>query len=157
MNVRHLEILEAIAQTGTFTGAAQKLYLTQSAVSHAMAELEQQTGTLLFERLPRGVRLTQCGLLLLEEAERMLAAFRNLEQRMSSLEDYASIRIASSITIASFHLPKVLKRNSLRVFGRIIGICQSPKLSKPVKIRRDFISRVNLISKLREEKRLIVI
>lgn len=110
MNIRHLEILEAIAQTGTFTGAAQKLYLTQSAVSHAMAELEQQTGTLLFERLPRGVRLTQCGLLLLEEAERILASFRNLEQRMSSLEDYASIRIASSITIASFHLPKVLKR-----------------------------------------------
>lgn len=110
MNIRHLEILEAIAQTGTFTGAAQKLYLTQSALSHAMAELEQQTGTALFDRLPRGVRLTQCGLLLLEEGERILASFRFLEQRMSSLEDYASIYIASSITIASFHLPKLLKK-----------------------------------------------
>ena len=38
MVIRHLEILEAIAETGTFTGAAKKLYITQSAVSHAVAE-----------------------------------------------------------------------------------------------------------------------
>ena len=48
MILRHLEILEAIAQTGTFTGAARKLYITQSAVSHAVAELEKQTGADLF-------------------------------------------------------------------------------------------------------------
>ena len=41
MNLRHLEILEAVARAGTFTGAAQKLFLTQSAVSHAVAELER--------------------------------------------------------------------------------------------------------------------
>lgn len=40
MNIRYLEILEAIQQTGTFTSAAKKLHLTQSAVSHAIAELE---------------------------------------------------------------------------------------------------------------------
>ena len=45
MNIRHLEIIEAVEQTGTFTGAAKKLHLTQSAVSHAIAELEQQAGT----------------------------------------------------------------------------------------------------------------
>lgn len=109
MNIRHLQILEAIAQTGTFTGAAKKLYLTQSAVSHAISELEQQTGTALFDRLPRGVRLTPCGVLLLEEAMRILTSFRSLEQRMNHLEDSAPIHIASSITIASFHLPHVLK------------------------------------------------
>lgn len=110
MNIRHLEILEAIAQTGSFTRAAKKLYLTQSAVSHAIAELEQQTGTVLFDRLPRGVRLTQCGLLLLEEAAMILTSFRSLELRMSHLEDYASIHIVSSITIASFYLPKILTK-----------------------------------------------
>ena len=36
MNIRHLEIIEAVEQTGTFTGAAKKLHLTQSAVSHAI-------------------------------------------------------------------------------------------------------------------------
>ena len=65
MNLRHLEILEAVARAGTFTGAAQKLFLTQSAVSHAVAELERQAGAPLFDRMPRGVRLTPCGTLLL--------------------------------------------------------------------------------------------
>ncbi|MRN27155.1 LysR family transcriptional regulator, partial [Romboutsia ilealis] len=68
MNIRHLEIIEAVEQTGTFTGAAKKLHLTQSAVSHAIAELEQQAGTALFDRLPRGVCLTSCGTMLLKEA-----------------------------------------------------------------------------------------
>ncbi len=53
MVIRHLEILEAIEETGTFTGAAKKLFITQSAVSHAVAELEKQAGTALFERLPK--------------------------------------------------------------------------------------------------------
>ena len=42
MVIRYLEILEAVAETGTFTGAAKKLYITQSAVSHAIAELENR-------------------------------------------------------------------------------------------------------------------
>ena len=66
MVIRYLEILEAVAETGSFTGAAKKLYITQSAVSHAVAELEKQTGTALFERFPKGVSLTRCGLYLLE-------------------------------------------------------------------------------------------
>lgn len=61
MVIRYLEILEAVAETGTFTGAARKLYITQSAVSHAIAELEKQAGTALFERFPKGVALTRCG------------------------------------------------------------------------------------------------
>lgn len=40
MTLRHFEILQAIEQTGSFTKAAEKLYLTQSAVSHAVKEME---------------------------------------------------------------------------------------------------------------------
>lgn len=109
MNIRHLEILEAIALTGTFTGAAQKLFLTQSAVSHAVAELEAQTSTPLFDRHPKGVRLTRCGMLLLEEARGILASCRSLEERMGRLDECAPIQIVSSITIASFCLPGFLR------------------------------------------------
>lgn len=110
MNLRNLEILEAIAQTGTFTGAAKKLYLTQSAVSHAIAQLELQSGTALFDRLPKGVRLTQCGTLLLEEATGILSSCRELESRMHKLEEHAPVKLVSSITIASYWLPKILHR-----------------------------------------------
>ena len=109
MNIRYLEILEAIEQTKSFTGAAKKLHLTQSAVSHAVAELEEQAGTPLFQRLPRGVEPTRCGRTLLEESRELLAASRKLDQKINHLEDLTTIQIASSITIASFWLPSVLR------------------------------------------------
>ena len=108
MNIRYLEILEAVEQTGTFTGAAKKLHLTQSAVSHAIAELEQQAGTALFDRLPRGVCPTHCGAALLEETRSILAASRSLDKRISHLEECTPLHIVSSITIASFLLPQLL-------------------------------------------------
>ena len=109
MVIRYLEILEAIADSGTFTGAAKKLYITQSAVSHAVAELEKQAGTALFERLPKGVALTRCGASLLEESRSILTACRNLDRRMSHLEENTPVNIVSSITIASFLLPEILR------------------------------------------------
>lgn len=122
MNLRLLEILEAVSQAGTFTGAAQKLHLTQAAVSHAVAELEQQTGTALFDRLPRGVRLTQCGALLLEEAQGILSSCRELESRMSDLEKRAPVKLVSSITIASYWLPKLIKQLQVQVPGLCIHV-----------------------------------
>lgn len=108
MVLRYLEILEAIAETGTFTNAAKKLYITQSAVSHAVAELEKQAGTALFERLPKGVALTPCGVSLLEESRSILTACRNLDRRINHLEENTPVNIVSSITIASFLLPEIL-------------------------------------------------
>lgn len=110
MNIRYLEILEAIDKAKTFTGAAKHLHLTQSAVSHAVAELEQEANTVLFERLPRGVRLTPCGETLLAEARAVLSACRSLDRRISHLEAHTPVSIVSSITIASFVLPKILSR-----------------------------------------------
>ena len=110
MVIRYLEILEAIAETGTFTGAAKKLYMTQSAVSHAIAELEKQAGTALFERHPKGVVLTRCGSSLLEESRSILTASRNLDRRIHHLEENTPVNIVSSITIASFLLPGILMK-----------------------------------------------
>lgn len=110
MNIRYLEVLEAIEGTGTFTGAARKLHLTQSAVSHAIAELERQAGTALFDRLPRGVSLTPCGASLLEEGRGILAASRSLDKRIGRLEESTPVSLVSSITIASFVLPPILGR-----------------------------------------------
>ena len=86
MVIRYLEILEAIAETGTFTSAAKKLYITQSAVSHAVAELEKQTGTALFERLPKGAALTRCGVFLLEESRNNLKACKKQDKKNKQLK-----------------------------------------------------------------------
>lgn len=110
MNLRYLEILEAVARSGSFTGAARELFITQSAVSHAVAELEAQAGTALFQRLPKGVRLTACGRVLLEESKGLLIACRNLDRRIGHLEEETPLHIVSSITVASFLLPQILAR-----------------------------------------------
>ncbi|GIH99475.1 LysR family transcriptional regulator [Planobispora takensis] len=63
-DIEALRLLDAVARTGSFTAAAARLDYTQSAVSRRIASLERQAGGPLFERLPRGVRLTPAGELL---------------------------------------------------------------------------------------------
>ena len=59
--MRHLRIFESAARLGSFSGAAEELHTTQSAVSRAVAELERRLGARLFDRVHRGVRLTRSG------------------------------------------------------------------------------------------------
>ena len=51
MEVRQYRIFKEVAETGSFTKAAANLYITQSAVSHAVRDLEERAGTVLFDRL----------------------------------------------------------------------------------------------------------
>lgn len=77
------EAFLAVAREGSFTSAARVLGYTQSAISRQVQSLEEDTGAVLFERLPRGVRLTEAGRVLLPHAEavrdRLLAARAELE------------------------------------------------------------------------------
>lgn len=113
MTIRHMEILKTIAETGSFTKAARVLYITQSAISHAVRELEEESGTVLFDRLSKSVRLTEAGSLLLRETLPVLAACNALEKRMRHLEQHAPIHLVSSITIATYYLPCALRSFSL--------------------------------------------
>lgn len=109
MTLRHFEILRAVAETGNFTRAAERLYITQSAVSHAIRELEEKAGTALFDRLSKSVQPTKSGRLLLEEIIPILSTCEALDARINCLEKQAPLHIVSSITIAAFWLPKILK------------------------------------------------
>lgn len=109
MTLRHFEILRAVAESRNFTRAAEKLYITQSAVSHAIRELEEKTGTALFDRLSKSVQLTKSGRLLLEEILPILSSCEALDARITCLEKRAPLHIVSSITIAAFWLPRILQ------------------------------------------------
>ena len=109
MTLRHLHIFREAALTGNFTKAAANLYLTQSAVSHAIAELEREAGTLLFERQSKAIRLTRSGEYLLEEILPVLASCEKLEKKIKGLERVAPIHVVSSITIAIYHLPEIIR------------------------------------------------
>lgn len=108
LSLRNLTIFKTVSETGNFTKAAQKLYITQSAVSHAIRELEDYAGTVLFDRLSKQVRLTSNGKLLLDEIAPILSACESLDKRIGQLEIHAPLQLVSSITIASYWLPKIL-------------------------------------------------
>ncbi|MFI8767647.1 LysR family transcriptional regulator [Streptomyces sp. NPDC053792] len=98
------EAFLAVARAGSFTAAAHALGYTQSAVSRQVQSLEEETGAVLFERLPRGVRLTEAGRVLLPHAEAVrdrlvaaraeLEALRTLEGGLLRLGSFSSANAA---------------------------------------------------------------
>lgn len=75
----HLVILRAVEQAGSLTAAAERLHLTQSALSHCIKKLEQQLGTPVWQREGRQLRPTQAGQYLLGLAGRLLPQFEHAE------------------------------------------------------------------------------
>ena len=68
MDLANLNAFIAIAETGSFSGAAERLFLTQPAISKRIASIEQQLKLRLFDRLGREVSLTEAGRALREKA-----------------------------------------------------------------------------------------
>ena len=108
MNLRHLRIFKAVCEEESITKASEKLFMTQPAVSHAINELESYLGICLFDRISRRLYLNETGKLFLAKVIKLLDLYDDLEQNSKELEDNATIKIGSSITIASFILPKVI-------------------------------------------------
>ena len=110
MTLEQLRIFVAVAERQHVTAAARALNLTQSAVSNALAALEQRHGIQLFDRIGRGIALNETGRVFLTEARGVLARAQAAE---AALADMAALRrgrlaIFASQTIASYWLPRRL-------------------------------------------------
>src|SRR5690242_15477276 len=88
-----LEVFAEAARRGSLTAAGQALGYTQSAVSRQVAALEQALGAALFERLPRGVRLTAEGGAVLAHAEAVLGSVRAARRDLAALRGLAAGRL----------------------------------------------------------------
>jgi DNA-binding transcriptional LysR family regulator len=112
LNVERLRVLAEVADRGSFTAAAEALFLTQPAVSRQIAALERDLGTPLVERLPRGVRLTQAGALAHEHARSILASLAAAEEQVRGLArlDGGRLRMAAFATANTDLIPKVITR-----------------------------------------------
>lgn len=110
MNLRQLSVFCTVCEEMSFTKAAQRLYMTQPAVSHVIAELEAETDCVLFDRISRRIDLTGAGRAFYEKAARIVELHRELEKSSGELEFSAPVRIGSSITIANFLLSGMMHR-----------------------------------------------
>jgi LysR family transcriptional regulator, low CO2-responsive transcriptional regulator len=104
VDLRQLEILRAVADTGSFTGAGQRLHLSQSAVSRQILLLEEELKEQLFLRLGRKVRITPTGTTLLGLSQRL---FDDLEQTRASIVE--SLRLVGGMTVCLYVFPPLLK------------------------------------------------
>lgn len=112
LNVGRLRVLAEVARRGSFSGAADALSYTQSAVSQQVATLEAETGMTLLERHARGVRVTPAGQALVEHAEGILARLEAAEAELSAIAGLRAgrLRMASFPTAGATLMPLAIAR-----------------------------------------------
>ncbi|HHH42802.1 MAG TPA: LysR family transcriptional regulator [Gammaproteobacteria bacterium] len=111
MDIASLKAFTAVAAAGSFSGAAEHLYLTQPAVSKRIAALENELETRLFDRIGRTVTLTEAGRALLPRARHILVELEDSVRALSNLsgEVHGTLRFATSHHIGLHRLPPALQ------------------------------------------------
>jgi len=114
-DLRKLRHVVGVARAGSFTGAATLLAISQSALTKSVAEVEHRLDLRLFQRLSRGVKLTEAGQRFVQRAERILADTEDLMSQMGELRDLRAGRLRMGVTPASF---VTFLENTVSAFAR---------------------------------------
>ncbi|MGV8842773.1 MAG: LysR family transcriptional regulator [Pseudomonas sp.] len=111
MDIASLNAFIAIAETGSFSAAGERLHLTQPAISKRIASLEAQLALRLFDRLGRAISLTEAGRALLPRAYQILEVLDDTRRALSNLSGEVSGRLtlATSHHIGLHRLPPLLR------------------------------------------------
>ena len=111
MDTQSLKAFLAVAQTSSFSLAAEQLHLTQPAISKRIAVLETQVGSRLFDRIGRRINLTEAGRLLMPRAHQILTMFDDTRRALSNLQGdvQGSLVLATSHHVGLHRLPPLLK------------------------------------------------
>jgi LysR family hydrogen peroxide-inducible transcriptional activator len=104
----------AVAKSGNFTRAAEAAGISQPALSRSIQKLEKIVGEPLFERQPRGVKLTEIGAFFLVRANQIRDLVDDTFAELNEASNRGQVRLAVIPTIAPFLLPTVLRKFSRR-------------------------------------------
>jgi DNA-binding transcriptional LysR family regulator len=110
MDLRQLEIIRAIADTGSFTAAGEKLHVSQSAISRQILLLEDELGEPVFHRIGRRIRITPAGESLLQLSHRV---FQDLNETVAGISDQreslkGTMRLVGGMTVCLYVFPSLL-------------------------------------------------
>ena len=110
MDLRQLEIIRAIADTGSFTAAGGKLHVSQSAISRQILLLEEELGEPLFLRIGRQVRMTPAAESLVQLGQRV---FQDVRDTVGAITDHTralrgTLRLAGGMTVCLYVFPTLL-------------------------------------------------
>ncbi|MEY3524784.1 MAG: hypothetical protein RIR92_849 [Pseudomonadota bacterium] len=108
-NIKQLITFQKVARLGNVSLAAEELFLSQSATSIQLSNLEESVGTKLLSRTGRGIRLTEAGEVLYTLCERVLNVWQEVSDEMESyLGDFTGTLRIGAVTTAEYWLPHVL-------------------------------------------------
>ena len=107
---RHFVYLDAVARAGSIRKAADQLHVASTALNRKVLEIESDIGTPLFERLPRGVRLTAAGEVLIAAVRRGMADMRSAESQIEQLRGLVrgTVRIGCAESVATDLVPATI-------------------------------------------------
>lgn len=116
MNATQLRAFLVVAETASFSRAAEELHLTQPAVSKRIAQLEDELDTRLLDRIGRQVSLTEAGRALLPRARHILSEMEDSQRAIQNLagEVAGQLRLGTSHHVGQHHLPTILRNYSAR-------------------------------------------
>ena len=144
IDLRRLQVFLAVAETGSFTAAASRLYLSQPGVSQQIGLLERELGEALFSRTSRGVRLNEAGIFLRDRARELLSQALALERDFHAHHDgFTRVVIGSFPTAGVELLPQA--------FRQLMG--EWPKL----RLRMKQLDSIDPLSLLREQEADLVL
>jgi LysR family cyn operon transcriptional activator len=127
MLLRHIRYLNAVAEFGSFTRAAQALHVSQPALSQQIRELEERLGAQLLDRSGRQIRPTDMGRAYLERARRALSELEEGARAIRDVEDLStgSLRLGVTPSVAAYLIAPL----SQRFWARYPGITLSISVS----------------------------
>ena len=110
MNLKQARYIKTIAECGSFTAAAKKLFVSQPSLSQMLHQVEQEIGVTIFDRSVSPLRLTYAGEKYIQAAERMLSAEAELESQLREIrqEHSGRMRLGISVSRATQVIPLVL-------------------------------------------------
>ncbi|MCX7615003.1 MAG: LysR family transcriptional regulator [Clostridiales bacterium] len=109
MSLNKYQILSTVVKTGSLTKAAETLYITQSAVSHAIAGLEEEMGFPLLNRNRNGVSLTKNGETVLKHVQEILQCNERLEQKVAMINglEIGTVNVGTFTSVSTQWLPYI--------------------------------------------------
>ena len=109
MTVKHMRVFVTVYQEMNITRAAEKLHMTQPAVTRSIQELESHYGIHLFERLHNRLHRTPGSEDFYARALHIVQSFDELEKGAKTWEENGVLRIGASLTLGSFLLPGLIR------------------------------------------------
>lgn len=136
MNLKQLEAFVEVAEGGSFSKAAKKLFLTQPTISAHISSLEKELDVRLFVRNTKEVNMSEDGQLLYKYARQIVDLEKQIEESFGREKDVEKkcITIAASTIPAQYLLPKVLARFNERYPGEQLKIMETHSLGVTEKV-----------------------